>query len=321
MNDIKQTSRGGARLSESLPNYILKGIYTLTNSYSAGPWPCENSTDKSCIFNMPYYSKEQLGLNGSGGQEFNCDGWNATDNKNTHPLYNNLDNACKATGNAGEGYVTFKYYNSSYKTCPEDRYCWAHPFVGKVPAPGYKVSVGNDTIYAHEEGACPDGYTSVVTLTPNSFEFGRILAYKPNQDIIGAAVKYNTSSAGVVNFDSLDVREMTPMIQQATWFGIWSVPVIEVRNNKNYTIGWHVAMGTVTQTSDNNFIWNIGGLPANSLSVVAETYCYFNPERFTMPNMRFKKLDGTNVENGTTDVILAPMEREKQANTDRYLVD
>lgn len=43
MNDIKLTSRGGANLSDILPNYVLKSIYTLTNQYAKGPWPCDTT--------------------------------------------------------------------------------------------------------------------------------------------------------------------------------------------------------------------------------------------------------------------------------------
>lgn len=59
MNDIKITSRGGARLSEALPNYILKGIYDLNNTYARGPWPClspsasSSGSEASCEYELP----------------------------------------------------------------------------------------------------------------------------------------------------------------------------------------------------------------------------------------------------------------------------
>ena len=75
-------------------------------------------------------------------------------------------------------------------------------------------------------------------------------------------------------------------------------------------------MGTVTSVSDSinqdSYIWNAGGIPANSWSAIAHTYCYFNPARFNMPNMRFMTLEDTgesnDAANGTSNVILTPMD-------------
>ena len=41
MNDIKLTSRGGAKLSQLLPDYILKASYFANNTFALGPWPCD----------------------------------------------------------------------------------------------------------------------------------------------------------------------------------------------------------------------------------------------------------------------------------------
>ena len=72
-------------------------------------------------------------------------------------------------------------------------------------------------------------------------------------------------------------------------------------------------MGTVTPVStdinNDGYIWNAGGIPANSWSAIAHTYCYFNPQRFNMPNMRFMKLndDGSSTSTtGGSGVILTP---------------
>ena len=36
MNDIKLASRGGARLSDILSDYVIKGVYVADNTYNAG---------------------------------------------------------------------------------------------------------------------------------------------------------------------------------------------------------------------------------------------------------------------------------------------
>lgn len=49
MHDIKLTTRGGARLSDILPDFINKGIYVVDNTYKEGPnW--EGDTDPSSKF-------------------------------------------------------------------------------------------------------------------------------------------------------------------------------------------------------------------------------------------------------------------------------
>ena len=178
--------------------------------------------------------------------------------------------------------------------------------MGKGPAPGYKVTVGSDVLAAHSEGVCPDGYQAVLTLTPNSFEMGRVLSYNPDARVVGAKTKYNFN---LTNFNISEVRNATNIIQLSTRIGIVAERITSGDDN-----GWKIAMGTVTPTGgDQLYVWNFGGIPANSWTVLAHTYCYFNPNRFIMPNMRFKKInsDGTltDANEGDTDVILTPLER------------
>ncbi len=328
MNDIKLTSRGGARLSEALPNYILKGIYILTNSYAAGKWPCEGGSE--CQFRMPYYSTAQLGLS-SGGYEFNCvDHTNKSISQTGHNSYSHpMKGTCKywsdsadlgdSSSNATN--VLFNYYRDSnnylacYTSAGTDGYCWAHPFMGKVPAPGYQVTTKVDcldslnksnggtcvdeVLYAQEEGVCPDGYRAVMTLTPNSFEMGRILMYNPESSVADAMVKYNF---GYQDFKNSSLRAATNMLQTSTRIG-----VVAERINSSGDNGWKIAMGTVTPVGGGKYIWNFGGIPANSWSVTAHTYCYFNPKNFQMPNMRKVKINSGSFEPGGNE-FLTPME-------------
>ena len=55
MHDIKLTTRGGARLSDILPDFITKGIYLVTNTYKEGSTPTDlRSIDDSSQFASPY---------------------------------------------------------------------------------------------------------------------------------------------------------------------------------------------------------------------------------------------------------------------------
>ena len=329
MNDIKITSRGGARLSEALPNYILKGIYVLSNSYRAGRWPC-SAASGDCSFKMPYYTPADLGLT-NGGEEFNCDGFTS----GTHPAHScKCENSGAPNTNSGgcdasTKYVKFDLYNSDKDRYIESdaNYRWAHPFMGKVPAPGkfVKTEIQTDTgaestekLYSSDEGPCPDGYQAVMTVSPNAFEISRLLAVNPiyqkafGSDTIKAyytefdgssftnvAANGSNYNYGYLPPDNETNRTATSIIQGGSRVGIVADKYVDETSGEE---GWRVAMGTITPTNDNTsgFIWNFGGIPADSWSALAHTYCYFNPDRFEMPNMAVK---------GTADLpIVTPMD-------------
>lgn len=276
MNDIVLTSRGGAHLSDALPNYILKGIYVLNNDYVSGPWPCESTADDdACTFYMPYIEPDITG--GYAAPEHTC-----SDNDDVpHPM--------KGSCNVISGkYVKFNYYKSSYTSYStlsddEKKYAWAHPFVGYVPAPGRDTPAekGLPLISAKDEGPCPDGYQAVLTITPNRFDVGKVTMINPKAIFSEESdVLYNFGFE-YYNNASLDI---IPIIQPATSTAIMVEPVTDSANQIRY---WKVAMGAVAYGADNEYgiFWNPGGVPVDTWQAAAHTYCYFNPERFTMPNM------------------------------------
>ena len=342
MNDIKITSRGGARLSEALPNYILKGIYQLSNDYAYGGWPCGESSASGetapwkslCSYSMPYMTFDQLGMV-NGGWEFNC---SKVDSSHEHPVKAGGGScACSegegkcdgASGTEKNGkYVTFTFgpdtpdpepdlnnRNTPYRECPTGSFCWAHPFMGIVPAPGRTVSYAavnasgasvTEIQSAQDEGVCPDGYQAVMTLTPNSFDVARVL-YSRHDD--GYPISYNP---GWQNFEDSSnnyavhgIRIMQPSQRMI----VMQQPRV---NSSGQVLGWKIAMGFASYYNDEGkFVWNVGGVGTGSWSALAHTYCYFNPQRFDMPNMRFIKLNdnGTSSYNGeVNDIILTPMD-------------
>ena len=99
---------------------------------------------------------------------------------------------------------------------------------------------------------------------------------------------------GWQNYTNANIAGVTGIMQQATKLGLIVTPVL-IEDSGGQLAGWQIAMGAVTPVStdinSDGYIWNAGGIPANSWSAIAHTYCYFNPQRFNMPNMRFMKLD------------------------------
>ena len=313
MNDIKVTSRGGARLSEALPNYILKGIYEMTNSYGAGGWPCTSGVVSSCAWKVPKFTKDELFLS-SPSPEFSC-----AVESGDHPIRNG-GGYCRDDSN---GYVEFSLNrNNGGTTYSDDRYfecvdddCWAHPYMGAVPAPGRKITEKDQngtvhTLAAQDEGVCPDGYQAVMTLTPTSFDVGRVSYINPNYEITSAKVAYN---AGWQDYSNESNRRASGIMQAATRIGIYTQPDVDPSNN--VLRGWKIAMGTITPYGGSGgYIWNAGGVSANSMGAIAHTYCYFNPQRFNMPNMRFMNANGGAMDRGGADSILTPMDNPMIGN-------
>ena len=286
MNDIKITSRGGARLSEALPNYILKGIYDLNNTYARGPWPCSSScgSDASgssacCTYKLPKKSDE--GFDFMLSNNIPTAGGNVTDGTDNYTVNLYSDNyvECGTTGTGAS-----ETYNA----------CLAHPFLGVVPAPGRQVSIGSETMGGMDEGVCPDGYVAAMTITPYQFEVGKVNYVKTFQPAQSAdTLEYIAYMQWGWNHP-----RKGGIFQPATAVGIATEDVTDGGVLK----GWKVAMGTIgygfpepgVNEQDNSvdantahWIWNYGGnVVVDSMKAYAQTYCYFNPSRFTMPNMR-----------------------------------
>ena len=293
MNDIKITSRGGARLSEALPNYILKGIYDLNNTYAKGPWPCSSScgSDSSgssacCTYELP--KKLEKGFYTYPLDDFPTDGGNVTNgtDKYTVNLYSADYTECGTTGSGASA-----TYNA----------CLAHPFLGVVPAPGRQVSVGSETMGGMDEGVCPDGYVAAMTITPYQFEVGKVNYIQTYQPAIAAdTLEY----VAYMQWNWSHPIE-GGIFQPATAVGIATEDVIESGVLK----GWKVAMGTIgygfpdPDQNTSHWIWNYGGnVMVDSMKAYAQTYCYFNPSRFTMPNMRVITADGQSIVTSMDDI-------------------
>lgn len=285
MNDIKITSRGGARLSEALPNYILKGIYDLNNTYARGPWPCSSScgsgsgSEACCTYKLPKKSDE--GFDFMLSSNIPTAGGNVSDGTDNYTvnLYSENYVECGTTGTGASA-----TYNA----------CLAHPFLGVVPAPGRQVSVGSETMGGMDEGVCPDGYVAAMTITPYQFEVGKVNYVKTFQPAQSAdTLEYIAYMQWGWNHP-----RKGGIFQPATAVGIATEDVTDGGVLK----GWKVAMGTIgygfpepgVNEQDNSvdantahWIWNYGGnVVVDSMKAYAQTYCYFNPSRFTMPNMR-----------------------------------
>lgn len=265
MNDIILTSRGGARISEMSPNYINKGIYVLSNSYGRGGWPCSGD---NCQFVIPRLAKPGGGAVVSGGWEHDCD---------TMKPYLVNSSMCSNSGSRG---IYINYQATSYQDCGNSA-CLSHPFMGFVPAPGRQVvgtshgGTAADTMAAYDEGRCPDGYVPVMTLTPTTFDVGKV-----NFIDLNVLVDVNDVEGAAYNLEYQNFGTARPSIYQPATMVQVAAEMLSDRT------GWRIAMGTVTYANNTNgYIWNMGGIFNGRMEAIAHTYCYFNPTRFSLPNM------------------------------------
>lgn len=309
MNDIRLTSRGGARLSEILPNYIIKGIYELSNTYYKGPWPCVSEsfsgdypTDGSahCTFSLRNPSDlAQM------EKPYSCSDYSSADSSVCTEL----------TSNGG---IKIDLYNGSYLECNAstngdcDRI--AHPYLGVVPAPGrgitsttlsglgYPSGMGEMTGY--DEGPCPDGYTPNIIFTPARFEVGKVLHaiskydYTEPMTVGGEEVgeeawiaknydknRWNRNDTGI---DGDYASSTEGLFQPGTQM---EYATKAIKKSDGTILGWQVAMGTYSQVGD-DFVWNYGATTRiGDMFGYATTYCTFNPQRYRMPNMKWLNSD------------------------------
>lgn len=289
MNDIKLTSRGGAHLADILPNYINKGIYVLSNTYAAGPWPCDEGN--TCNFLVPRLTKK--GTNPDTGA--------STDSPITSGAWeNDPSEMAKYLANAPHSIKSdsfgVSYYASKYLSCKDagKEPCLTHPYLGVVPAPGRAVTEAGEAtddpnkaeITGYDEGPCPDGYLPVMTVTPTAIEVGKVNHIDMRVSMGGT----EEDSYVYYNLENIDFSKSRASIYQPAT--AVSTAVDTVTDSRGVVYGWKVALGTISTMGDQGaishglgYVWNQGGVWQDSMKAVAHTYCYFNPSRFTFPNM------------------------------------
>lgn len=208
MNDIKLTSRGGANLSDILPNYVLKSIYTLTNQYAKGPWPCQTTAENGNIISIAA-NGWRTQYNRDDANPGNCSfviprgrllsAKKVPDTMTSYistpgylPIWENdcsfmnrfgdrnycLTKTTKYTNDGTPRSMYVSYAANNYKKC-KDTYnpsqCLTHPYMGSVAAPGMTMQVDGEYFDDRESGMCPAGYLPVMTVTPTAFDVGKVI--------------------------------------------------------------------------------------------------------------------------------------------------
>lgn len=309
MNDIKLASRGGARLSDILPDYVIKGIYVADNTYHAGSHEHKDEDDEYTNEKVTYW-----------GDALN---WEEIEIVNGAPKDGIIDDGDTSTNRqtmcTGEGEC--KIYSC------ESTNCVASPWMGFIPLPqcpaGYQAVVTSNPIrwrmsevyYLNDEAAAWDkdaieadtdssgdrkNYAMAVS-DLNTYPDGRgeegdeegVIRFRnyfsKHTDPLSAHFKISDATATADTPHTHDVSAKPITFQTNTWLNSSVSPHIV----DDKIEGWHMLMGFlytpgdysnllknlgyVGDTIDADAIyWNIFPVYAQEMASIVTTYCSFN---------------------------------------------
>lgn len=287
MHDIKLTTRGGARLSDVLPDFINKGIYVVSNTYQEKP------NDKLSFSNWPKFCPDHK-MNATGGR------------MTIYDLQFNRDSCSKDDS----GYYDQIKSITLGKT-------WASPFLGVVPAPqcppGYgrvitlnpasfdvglagqlKQATGETRYYVAPIASMKASDVADSINKETEFVQAKV------QGVDHASMKIEGTSAGATVNGAVDVSDLKNIntneyvlsangsklkplvIQQSTHLKSQIQPI---KSSSGYVRGWATIMGflyynkyyTAFGAPDNNkYSWNIFPVLPDTIEGYATVYCYFD---------------------------------------------
>ncbi len=295
MHDIKLTTRGGARLSDVLPDFINKGIYVVSNTYE------EIANDSLTFNNWPNFCPTTRG-SGSSATVYDL---------------RFGDGACNRSETADGYYKNIKTISLGKS--------WASPFLGVVPAPqcppGYgrvitltpssfelglagqlKKADGSTRYYVAPTTSIStsdvaDSVNKEASFAQASVQAVKVKDSSPSMTISGdiGGVNAVNSNVNVSNLEGINTAEyvlttgtgsnLKPLVvQQSTRLKSMVKPIYS-DTDSNYVRGWATIMGflylnnyyTAFGTPDNtSYTWNVFPVMPNTIEGYATVYCYFD---------------------------------------------
>ena len=286
MHDIKLTSRGGARLSDVLPDYVLKGVYNMIND--------QGSTDDA----SPYVGVIPYALCPPGYDNlatvvpisFNVAQAGDVIKSGTKYVVNTASRQADVlNGASGDGGLDIRYPNYE-----EASSIVVHGVYNTYPAEGSDdfVSKQSSRVEGWFLGVKPN-YTSPGGLeTDTTLTWGTGHNYAKYKQGSGAEevmpyplyFQQNTwlktsvnpgTDAGVTGWKAY----MGFLYNQNQWNNFNNAPTSnDIAVNSNYNAGAGNAGGG--DALGGSYIWNLFPIPQNSLEGHATVYCYFKRSEF-----------------------------------------
>lgn len=284
MHDIKLTTRGGARLSDVLPDFINKGIYVVNNTVkesSINSLDFSSSTYDSLKGKKDAFTKDQK-LDLAKEEAWASPFLGVVPAPQCPPGYGRVITLTPATFQVGQAGKLMKRNDTD---APANSY-----YVVPNDASSDQIDASaNDLKVAYEKvgvtGKATDKNNQEVNIDPN---------------------KVTTAKYVLTTFSDTSTKQpVVPLtFQQSTWLK----SMVKELKTGDYTQGWATIMGFLYPTSlYNGFThqdklkatdeayWNIFPVLRGSLEGYATVYCYF--DRTNMYSKTYSK-DGTEISTG-----------------------
>ena len=307
MNDIKLASRGGARLSDILSDYVIKGIYVADNTYNAG------------YHKGAYIGYESDGVTLIKDGDIDAEGlvWDMIPITNGSPEDGVIQSsdAEGATNCAEEGPGKCKIYSCTRADCV------ASPWMGFVPRPqcpkNYLGVITNNPIRwrmsevyhltdkAKEwlnvpEDTTPENYNKIISdldedndsSSPDSpTRFSNYFKKHTNPRKAIFSIPENNEPDATSNKHTHETPTPPVTFQTNTWLNS-SVSPHYSNDGSDVVDGWHILMGFLYRPTDYSALlddmgytgadpdslhWNIFPVYANEMASIVTTYCAFAP--------------------------------------------
>lgn len=249
MNDIKLITRGGARLSDILPDYINKGVYVADNTYQDGEGELANGWEES----IPLAIEGQKDNKGDSANLESCGD----------------DGSCIAS--PWLGFVPAPLCPPSY-----DKGITINPFKWRMSE---VYNVNGDHNEKPIEGLMGDAYKDVLA-GDKFYEY-----FTKSSDPKQAVFKLEPSTGGEPHTHEISNDFSVLNFQTNTWLNTTMSHV----DDDNNIEGWHIVMGFVypalhykdlltdlgLSANSDEIYWNIFPVYAGDMGAFANVYCIF----------------------------------------------
>jgi hypothetical protein len=290
MHDIKLTTRGGARLSDILPDFINKGIYITSNTYKDDIKKMSFKFDSSSKKVVPAGTGDTATPLSGSIVLGNSDSWASpylgfVPAPQCPPGYNRVITM------APQSFMMAQAGQMQKGTNPrEAAYYVKNQVPDSTAFDHYTDTVTQNGAYVQQAFVAP-------SVSENSEVTTGGTANTRGKKITGA----NGSTTAEYFLASFGDQTVPLTIQQSTWLKTNVIPVDNTGSsysvgdtNSGHTVGWAALMGFVYDAAtyqtvidklsgniqynngNNNVYWNVFPVRRNTLEAYATTYCYFD---------------------------------------------
>lgn len=282
MHDIKLTTRGGARLSDILPDFINKGIYVVNNTFlevkdddlEFKTWPTTYNTKEIIIDNKTYSA---IGKSIDFGKSWASPFMGVVPAPQCPPGYGRVITLTPASFETGISGSLQTDNQGKYYVLPE-----------KVQDEQYALTVkGQRPKY---ETVAIESASGSMNVSINNSALNLSNAKANVSELSGiSTAKYVLASNELKKSDGKTlVAPITPLtVQQSTWLKSGVQKLTSDGTDTGYAQGWATTMGFLyknalymplldSDAKSNKFSWNVFPVMPYTLEGYATVYCYFD---------------------------------------------